>query len=175
MGRIPDPKPGLVFRYDFLRPHEFDEGIEHGKERPACVLMTLQDPQRFRMSVKVNQETVNDTAKLIMHRLIARRLLRDPSLVVRAQQSLAKMAVRFPDRPFVQEWEVILSRSPKEIATFLTDRGEEARRLRLSSPFVIAEGIDFTDETLRRRIWRAAKRVASSGEGVLHAPPAVVR
>jgi hypothetical protein len=127
------------------------------------------------MNVTLNQETVNDTAKLIMHRLIARRLLHDPSLVIRAQESLAKMAIRFPDRPFVQEWEVILRRSDKEIATFLADRGDEARRLRLSSPFVIVEGVDFTDETLRRRIWRAAKRIASIGEGVLHAPPAAVR
>jgi hypothetical protein len=33
-------------------------------------------------------------------------------------------------------------------------------RLRLSSPFVLADGIDFEDEALRRRIWRAAKRIA---------------
>jgi hypothetical protein len=128
------------------------------------------------MIVSINQETVNDTAKLIMHRLIARRLLRDPSLVVQvARQSLAKMAVRFPDRPFVREWDVVLRRSPKEIATFLTDRGDEARRLRLSSPFVVAEGIDFTEEALRRRIWRAAKRIASSGAAVQHAPSTAAR
>jgi hypothetical protein len=127
------------------------------------------------MSVSVNQETVNDTAKLIIHRLIARRLLRDPSLVARAQQSLTKMAGRFPDRPFVLEWEVILSRPAKEIATFLADRGDQAKRLRLSSPFVLAEGIDFTDEALRRRIWRAAKRIASNGAAVLHVPSPAVR
>jgi hypothetical protein len=33
-------------------------------------------------------------------------------------------------------------------------------RLRLSSPFVLAQGINFEDEALRRRIWRAAKRIA---------------
>jgi len=127
------------------------------------------------MSVALNQETVNDTAKLIMHRLIARRLLRDPSLVAAARQSLAKMAVRFPDRPFLREWEVILRRSPKEIAKLLTDRGDKANRLRLSSPFVIAEGIDFTDEALRHRIWRAAKRVASGGAAVRRAPSAAAQ
>jgi hypothetical protein len=127
------------------------------------------------MSVSVNQETVNDTAKLIMHRLIARRLLRDPSLVEQARQSLAKIAIRFSDRPFVREWEIILRRSPREIATFLVDRGDEAKRLRLSSPFVIAEGVDFTNEELRRRIWRAAKRIASGGASARHAPPAAAR
>lgn len=124
------------------------------------------------MHASPNRETVNDTAKLIMHRLIARRLLRDSSLIAKARQSLAKMTIRFPDRSFVREWEVILSRSPKEIAAVLRDRGDEARRLRLSSPFVIAEGIDFTDEALRRRIWRAAKRIASSGEPALVKPMA---
>ena len=127
------------------------------------------------MNVSLNQETVNDTAKLIMHRLIARRLLRDSSLIAKARQSLAKMTISFPDRSFVREWELILSRSPKEIATVLTDRGDKAKRLRLSSPFVIAEGIDFTDEALRRRIWRAAKRIASSREPALVTPRAAAR
>lgn len=127
------------------------------------------------MSLAVNQETVNDIAKLIMHRLIARRLLRDPSLVLQARRSLAKMAIKFPDRPFVREWEVILRRSANEIASLLTDRGDEARRLRLSSPFVIAEGIDFTDEALRRRLWRAAKRIARGDADARHAPSAATR
>jgi hypothetical protein len=41
VGRIPDPEPGLVFRYDYLRYHEAMEGVENGKERPACVLLEL--------------------------------------------------------------------------------------------------------------------------------------
>ena len=48
------------------------------------------------MSNILNRESVNDTAKLIMHRLIARELLRDPSLVERARAVLEKTAVRFP-------------------------------------------------------------------------------
>ena len=45
-----------------------------------------------------NQETINDTAKLIMDRLIARLLAHDPTLIDRAKASLAKMSLRFPDR-----------------------------------------------------------------------------
>ncbi|WP_431269280.1 hypothetical protein [Dankookia sp. P2] len=37
------------------------------------------------MPSAVNKESVNDRAKLIMHRLIARRLARDPALVERAR------------------------------------------------------------------------------------------
>lgn len=43
MGRIPEPQPGLVFRYDYLRVRESLAGIENGKERPACILLTLME------------------------------------------------------------------------------------------------------------------------------------
>jgi hypothetical protein len=49
------------------------------------------------MNAPLNQEVVNDTAKLIMHRLIARSLGRDPLLIDRAKLSLAKMSARFPN------------------------------------------------------------------------------
>jgi hypothetical protein len=111
------------------------------------------------MQGALNQEKVNDAAKLIMHRLIARALARDASLIDRAKASLAKMSIRFPDRSFVAEWEAMLRLPPDRLRELLTSRSEEAARLRLSSPFVTAEGIDFSDQTLRRRISRAAKRI----------------
>jgi hypothetical protein len=61
----------------------------------------------------------------------------------------------------VRDWEAVLQRPENEIASVLTGRDEEARRLRLSSPFVLAGGIDFKNEALRRRIGRAAKRIAA--------------
>jgi len=36
------------------------------------------------MNVAVNQEMVNDAAKLMMHRLVSRKVARDPSVVERA-------------------------------------------------------------------------------------------
>jgi len=115
------------------------------------------------MHTPLNQETVNDTAKLIMDRLIARSLARDPTLVDRAKASLAKMSVRFPDRSFVADWEELLRLPTQELRGLLTSRNQNMKRLRLSSPFVTAEGVDFTDQDLRRRIWRAAKRIAARG------------
>jgi hypothetical protein len=117
------------------------------------------------MSEMLNRETLNDTAKLIMHRLIARTLVRDPSLAGRARASLDRMADRFPDQTFVAEWDAILRRPVDEIVAVLVGRGQEARRLRLSSPFVLAEGIDFTQEALRRRIGQSAKRLAARAGG----------
>jgi len=111
------------------------------------------------MCAPLNQEIVNDTAKLIMHRLIARLLVRDPLLVDRAKVSLTKILVHFPDRSFVAEWEELLRLPTWELRALLTSRNQHMKRLRLSSPFVTAEGVDFGDQALRRRIRRAAKRI----------------
>ena len=35
---LPDPKPGLVIRYDYLWSAEASVGREQGKERPACLV-----------------------------------------------------------------------------------------------------------------------------------------
>jgi hypothetical protein len=115
------------------------------------------------MADALNQEIVNDTTKLIMHRLIARMLSRDPLLVNRAKASLARAARHFPDRTFIAEWQSLLGLPVSLLRNLLTRRDQHMTRLRLSSPFVVAEGIDFTDPRLRRRIMRAAKRIAARG------------
>ena len=35
---LPDPKPGLVIRYDYLWNREAASGRDHGKDRPACLV-----------------------------------------------------------------------------------------------------------------------------------------
>ena len=35
---LPEPKPGLVIRYDYLRTREAAAGRDQGKERPACLV-----------------------------------------------------------------------------------------------------------------------------------------
>jgi hypothetical protein len=112
------------------------------------------------MSVELNQEYVNDTAKLMMHRLIARAIGRDPSLVEKAKVSLERSSQHFEGYLFVCEWSELLEQPLSEIRRLLTSRSERMTRLRLSSPFILAEGINFGNTALRRRIWRAAKRVA---------------
>lgn len=115
------------------------------------------------MNEQINKERVNDTAKLIMHRLIARELGRDPSLLDRARISQAKIAERFADRPFVRGWDELLNAPAAELRARLTSRDSDMVRLRSSSPFVLAEGVDFTDYDLRLRIQRAARRVVERG------------
>jgi hypothetical protein len=40
---LPDPKPGLVIRYDYLWSREAAAGRDQGKDRPAC-LVAATDP-----------------------------------------------------------------------------------------------------------------------------------
>lgn len=110
------------------------------------------------MSSQINQERVNDRAKLIMHRMVARELARDPGLLARARNALRKRSVRMPERDFTSEWEKLLSSSIDELRRKLTSREEDMARLRLSSPFMMVTSLGLDDVPLRRRIWRLAKR-----------------
>ena len=110
------------------------------------------------MHIAVNQETVNDSAKLIMHRLISRAIARDPSLIGRAKASNARAAECYAGRSFVREWDELLDLPPMELRTRLTSREPLMVRLRTSSPFLLDAGIDFTDYKFRLRIRRAARR-----------------
>ncbi|MFE0753115.1 hypothetical protein ACFW16_04100 [Inquilinus sp. NPDC058860] len=48
---LPDPKPGLVVRYDYLWAHEAVAGRDQGKDRPACLLAATDDVVRPRYVV----------------------------------------------------------------------------------------------------------------------------
>ena len=110
--------------------------------------------------LQVNQEIVNDTAKLMIHRLVARALARDPSLVERAKTLAAHNAQRYPARDFVRQWDSLLKLPLAQIRSRLTSRDPDMYRLRLSSPFALVEELGLADENLRRRIGRAARRIA---------------
>ncbi len=101
----------------------------------------------------MSAEAVNDRAKLLLHRLIARRLAREPELIgaVRAQ---LKRSASAPDH--VREWEELLRLEPELIRRALVSRSERMTRLRLSSPFYGVCGLQ--DLAFRRRVWRLARR-----------------
>ena len=125
------------------------------------------------MNVAVNQEMVNDAAKLMMHRLVSRSVGRDPSLIERTKAVHAKTAQRYTGRPFVHEWDELLKLPCAELRARLISRDSEMVRLRLSSPFFLAAGIDFSDYDFRRRIRRAAKRIVERGLRPRSRPTAV--
>jgi hypothetical protein len=102
-----------------------------------------------------------------LHRLIARKIGRDPSLVEKARVSLGRSAEHFKGYSFIREWNDVLDLPVPRVRQLLTSRDEAMTRLRLSSPFVVTDGIDFEDEALRRRIWRAAKRISFGAYGAI--------
>lgn len=55
-----------------------------------------------------------------------------------------------------QEWRSLLALPVDGLRRRIAERSEEMTRLRLSSPLPIV--FDFTDEALRRRMWRLAKK-----------------
>jgi hypothetical protein len=111
------------------------------------------------MNTSINQETVNDAAKLMMHRLISRKIGRDPALVDRARLCHAQAAQRYPGRPFVQEWDDLLKLPSEKLRARLISRDSDMVRLRLSSPFMLLTGVGLADYDFRLRIRRAARRL----------------
>lgn len=101
----------------------------------------------------VNRESVNDRAKLILHRLIARSLRANPALLEDARTRLQSLTGPAPD--YVTEWARALDRPLEDVANLIGSRSEQMTQLRVSSPFRLPEGFD--DEAWRRRVWKKAK------------------
>jgi hypothetical protein len=73
---------------------------------------------------------------LALHCLIARKLLVNAALVVRARDILTSWRPAPDTNPsHIDEWERILEASTEEIACFLASMSEDAARLRQLSPF----------------------------------------
>ena len=72
-----------------------------------------------------------------MHCLIARKVLENPALISRARGTLARWRAQAaePVPSYFFEWGRLLDGEPREIAGFLASMGEDATRLRQSSPF----------------------------------------
>lgn len=100
----------------------------------------------------VNSETVNNRAKLLIHRLIARRIATDPQVVARAKALVSQAR----DGGDLDEWRVLLSRDPETVRRAVVERSARMDRLRVSSPLALVAGLE--DPDLRRRIWRKARR-----------------
>lgn len=106
---------------------------------------------------RVNQEQVNDRAKLLMHRLVARRISQQPELIESVKRTLSTGPRSLTSS---QEWLEILDRKPDEIRRTITSRSPKMDRLRISSPFSSVVGLQ--DPKIRKRIWKVAKKGEST-------------
>lgn len=104
-----------------------------------------------------NAETVNDRAKLLYHRIVARQIATDPDLINRARQVISEWRSMGHQYNVFDEWDRLLNLDPAQLRRLITERSENMTRLRISSPLGIASGLFVNDEALRRRIRRKAK------------------
>ncbi|MCR9071838.1 MAG: hypothetical protein NXI18_08970 [Alphaproteobacteria bacterium] len=108
------------------------------------------------MSPPPNAETINDRAKLLTHRIIARQIATDPDLIDRARRVLSEWRSMGHQYAVFDEWDRLLNLDPVQLRRQITERSENMTRLRISSPLGIASGLFVNDEALRRRIRRKA-------------------
>lgn len=101
--------------------------------------------------MRQNREIVNDRAKLIMHRIIAKRIKEDPCVIDHARRKLASEGQTLSA---ADEWRKLLDLTPDQISRLLVSRDQTMTRLRLSSPFIGV--VDFKDPVMRRKIWKLA-------------------
>lgn len=104
---------------------------------------------------EMNAEAVNNRAKLLMHRIIARHLRKTPELIVKATAWLDWLGSG-PEYQCYEEWRDLLQQDIETISRLIISRDERMTRLRLSSPLVNI--VDLRDPNLRRRIWQLAKK-----------------
>lgn len=89
---------------------------------------------------------------LAYHRVIAARLLRDPSVLETARRRVAEWLAESGSLHHARRWREILAGAPGDVAAFLDARSELAHELRQSSPFA---GVLSSAE--RWEIWRATR------------------
>lgn len=112
-----------------------------------------------------NAEDVNNRIKLFFHRLIARRIGQDPSLLDVAHRTLARQRER-ADLDCYDEWHRLLRLDLATVRQVIIRRDERMTRLRSSSP--LASVIDVHNPELRRRIWRASRRALEKRDSRAH-------
>jgi hypothetical protein len=108
--------------------------------------------------VVIHAERINDCAKLIMHRLAARHIRRNPESLKPVRDLAEHWMHQVGPINIVSGWSDLLKGDPDCIAERMTARTEFACWLRLSSPMLALAGFSLTDVELRRRIWRMARK-----------------
>jgi hypothetical protein len=101
---------------------------------------------------------VHDKRSLLMHRLIARRLRREPALRSAALANLRRWTeaadASESRRRAANEWLPLLEGPLDRLIMVMTERGERGQQLRQSSPFA---GEAFIRQTERMRVLKKSR------------------
>lgn len=107
------------------------------------------------------QERKNDRFKLAHHRLVARALKDDPTLLDEAREVVRRWKSDGRTPSYVDAWAELLSRPVDEVRREITRRTPEAARLRVSSPFALTATRVIRGEEVGR-LRRIASRPATA-------------
>lgn len=104
------------------------------------------------MSAGVLKHRIIEARSLAMHCMAAQKIMLEPALLDAVRRTLDSWRERYgKDTPHaLDEWAAILRRPWPQIAAFITDPGEQATRLRQSTPFAGVLGVGE-----RKRIYAA--------------------
>ncbi|MDP6840239.1 MAG: hypothetical protein QGH73_01025 [Rhodospirillales bacterium] len=128
-----------------------------GRHHILALAQRLRGEHRRAKALRsVNAEAVNDRAKLMMHRLLARRIASEPEIIDQAREMISKARTSGKPQAYGDEWRALLALELAELRTVITRRSPEMDRLRIQSPLALVTGI--RDPNLRKRLWRKARQ-----------------
>jgi hypothetical protein len=96
----------------------------------------------------------HDYRSLLMHRLIARRVRRDPSLLEKAKENIHRWHQHDPDTT-AADWLPFLNGPVDDLLALMKSKSARATQLRQSSPFA---GSSFIQQEERMKIFEHQKR-----------------
>lgn len=112
--------------------------------------------------MKPDAEAVNDEAKLIMARIIARHIATNPAAVGRALISYRVWSEEDRATKPAAFWIEVLEEGPEAVRRRITQRDEQATWMRNATPLALSDELPcLRDVDFRRRIWRDARRLAA--------------
>jgi hypothetical protein len=90
---LPEPKPGLVVRYDYLWTHEATAGHDQGNDRPTCILAatdSLMRPRHVVLLPITHTPPVGDTVGIEIPARVKRAIGLDdaPSWVIVSEHNI---------------------------------------------------------------------------------------
>lgn len=102
----------------------------------ALPLQGTSNSPHERYDCDVRLSPSSDARSLALHRAIAERIRRDPSLVARAQQKVSGWrSTGGAHVYYCNEWDQLLQKPIPELVAFLESDDERSRELRQVSPF----------------------------------------
>lgn len=104
---------------------------------------------------KPNAELINDRFKRAHHRLVARAMAHDPTILEKARARIGHPPSEPPEPLWVTWWRELLSRPLDEVRREITRPTQHMTELRISSPFALA--FPMSDEQ-RIRLWKKISR-----------------